>query len=171
MMTITTYGLLAFIIFINAVIWSSGKFIPEATRSSQIIAANRLKKPRWNRSSEWKRHPKLTPPLTLVANGKTNRLYIIRQRKVLYITNATVKCQPTTTTVSSLRGEQTIHINRHKEVHATSWTNFAQRIYLETPAKNRWWDTKQQPVNTLWVSKPDAQWLQHLPKETKLIVQ
>lgn len=170
MMIIATAEFIVVIMIINSINLFTGVFITEATRRSQIIATNRLKKPHWNRPSEFQRYPNLNKPITLVATRKTNRLYIIHQQQVIYIANATIKCHPSMTTASQLRGEQAIHIIHHKKVPATTWTNFHQRIYLETPTKKSWWKPKQQPVNTIWLSKPDALWLQHLPRGAKLII-
>lgn len=179
-MIYTSIGILTILlIIINIVNMGSGNYIDEATKGSQRIALNRLKKPHNNRSSELGSYPKLKKQkgVELLALKKNNRLYVINNHRVIYIVNAKINLDPTSTRINAARGERAFHVKNAKQSIAVNWLSFAKLGYIESivsvnnhQVRGNWINDKYHLPNTIEVSKPDAKWLQQLPKDTELVI-
>ena len=171
--------LITLLIIINIVNFGSDNYINEATKSSQRIALNHLKRPHLNHSSELGKYPKLKGQknIELLALKRTNRLYVINNHRVIYIVNAEINLNPTSTRINAARGERAFHVKNSKQSITVNWLSFAKLGYIESivsvnnhQVRGNWINDKYHLPNTIEVSKPDAKWLQQLPKGTELIV-
>lgn len=178
-MIYTALGILVvLLISVNLTTLISNDYITETTKSSQRIALNRLRRPHLNRSSEFGKYPELKKKrITLLATRKSNRLYVINNQRVLYIVNAEINIKPTRTEINAARGEHTVHVNDNNQSMGDNWLNFGKLGYIESPfsvnnhrVHGNWIKDSYHLPNTIEVSKPDAKWLQQLPKGTKLVV-
>lgn len=179
-MIYTAFAILAILlIIVNIYSLSSNHYLSDASISSQQVAVNRLKRPHLKRASEVGKYPQLKKQkrLQLLAVRQSNRLYVISNHKVIYVVNAGINLQPTTTAINAARGEQASHVNNSNQSIANSWLSFGQLGYIESPVSingkrvhGNWIKNKYHLPNTIEVSRPDAKWLQQVPKDTKLII-
>lgn len=168
------------LVVVNSVAFlNSNNYITAATKSSQQIALNRLRHANLNHSSEFGKYPQLKryQKVKLLAVSSSNRLYVISNHRVLYIINATINTKPTTTTINAARGERAFHVNKKAQIITENWLNFDRLGYIEAlfsvdnkRVHGNWLANRQRLTDTIEVSRPDAKWLQQLPKGTKLIV-
>lgn len=171
--------LVVLLLIANIVHLGAQNYLSTASKSSQITALNRLRHPRLNHASVLSKYPSLKghKGLQLLTVRQSHRLYVISNHRVLYIAHAAINLQPTTTTINAARGEHTFHVQNGNQSIADNWTNFGKLGYIETPVSinnhrvhDNWIKHHEYLPNTIEVSKPDAKWLQQLPKGTKLTV-
>lgn len=144
---------------------------------SQRIALNRLKHPRLNGSSEWGSYPKLHKNVQLIAIRKANKLYVIQNKKIIYVINAKINLHPSKFQINGARGEHDLHVQNGERSIANSWLNFGKLGYIESPmtidgqkVHGNWLNNSKSLNNTIEISRPDAHWLQGVPKGTTLII-
>lgn len=179
-MIYTAFAILAILLtIVNIYSLSSSHYLSDATISSQQVAENRLKRPQLKRASEVGKYPKLKKQkkIRLLAVRKSSHLYVISNHKVIYVVNAGINLQPTTTSINAARGERAFHVRNNSQSIANSWLSFGQLGYIESPVSingkwvhGNWIKNGYHLPNTIEVSRPDAKWLQQVPKDTKLII-
>lgn len=166
-------------IVINVVSLSSSGYVEGVTKSSQRLALNRLKIPRLKHSSEIGGYPRLRKheDVKLIAVKKDNRLYVVKNHQVIYIINAKINHSSTTTRLNAARGEVAFHVEGKTQSIAEKWISFDKLGYIETPVsidgqkvKGNWLKDKSHVPNAIEVSRPDAKWLQQLPKGTEIVI-
>lgn len=154
-------------------------FIPNASRSSQVIHTNRLRRANINRPSEHGRYPNLrqAKSITVVADSQMQKVFILSHQRVIYIMHALVHTTKRHFSCQAQTGQQLIAINGNQAYAAQDWTEFGHHFYFASPVSNNnqtvsgnWLKTNFAFPNSILLSKPDAQWVQTIPKGTKIIV-
>ena len=179
---ISTGLFLSFVLIFNLYTYNATRFIPQASKTSQILNQNRLRAPNIHRSSENWTYPKIdNDPIELVAVKQAKRILVINsnKRQVIYIIHAQINlpAQKNSFRLLHARGQQIYHINGSQQAIAKNWLGINDGNYIETPVT----DMSNHQVsrnlrkapkieNTIQVSTPDAKWLQTLPENTPLIV-
>lgn len=158
---------------------SSSHFIPDASRSSQVIHTNRLRRVNINRPSEHGNYPNLRKAknVTVIADSQMQKVFILSHQRVVYIMHAQVHTAKRHFSCQAKTGQQLIAINGNQSYTAQDWTEFGHQFYFAAPVSNNnqtisgnWLKDNFPLPGSILLSKPDAQWLQTLPKGTKIIV-
>lgn len=178
LITLIIFGVMVIIINMHVYL-DSGKFIPEASRISQVRNANLLRRPNLNRPSEHKHYPRLTNKkrLQLVAEPTLKRVYVIEDHRVIYIMHAQVNL-PAQRLISQAKvGQQLYQKQNQQLISGFNWTEFGHHYYFEAATsinqqavKKNWLKHPVTVPGTIQLSLPDAQWIQTLPKGTPIII-
>lgn len=171
---------LVIILFINIRAYlDSGRFIPEASRVSQVHNTNLLRKAKLNKSSELKNYPNLKKQrnLHLIAEPGMQKVFVLSGHKVIYIMHAQIYVSPQTLTSQTKSGQQLFHIDGQTTITAQNWTEFGQHYYFESlshtnqqAVKKKWLAKPVRIPNTIQLSTPDAKWVQTLPQGTTITI-
>ena len=157
----------------------SSRFIVSASRSSQILNINRLRHPNVNKRSEHRQYPNLRKQdrLRLIMVPGLKRLYVLNGHRVIYIMHARTNIRQQTLRTRGHHGQQIDHVNTGHTLTGRSWSALSHQCYIVAPAAvdqdkvaKNWLKTDFAFPNTIQLSRPDAQWLQSLPKGTKIII-
>lgn len=179
-------GLLFILIFFLNLFYylNNNNFIASASKANQIISSNRLRSPNVKHSSEKWSYPQLNKKdhLKLVALKKQNKILVLNtdRHKVIYTLHAKINIAPQKKPLHILyaRGQEIYHIHGARHTNAQNWLGISKGHYIETPVT----DLGGHPVsrnllkapstikNTIYVSRPDAKWLQGVPENTPLII-
>lgn len=174
--------LFMFILIFNIYAYHSNNYLPQASRTSQIISYNRLRSPNIHRASEKWTYPSLkNKQLMLIALKKPQQVLVIniKEHRVIYVVHAKVNlpAQSQPARILHARGQQIYHINGSQQATAKCWLGINNGGYIETPVTGM--DGQHAPrnlykapsiKNTIQVSEPDAKWLQSVPKNTPLLI-
>lgn len=178
LITLTIFLVLVLGINIHTYLDSSN-FIPEANRRSQVKNINLLRRPNRHHPSEHKSYPALKKikQLRLVAEPALKRVYVLDGRQVIYIMHAQVNLRPQQLTSQAKAGQQLYQKRGAKFVTGFDWSEFGHHYYFESVvainqqrAKNNWLKKPVTIPGTIQLSRPDARWLQTLPKGTPIII-
>lgn len=176
--TIILFAILALIVNLHAYL-NTKKFIPEASRVSQVLNTNRLRSARLNKPSEYHGYPPLKrqKKLVVVADSKLNKVFVISNHRVIYILHAQVHTPKKRLTSQGKSGEQLTYVSHARAYAAQTWSEFGHHFYFVSPlsvnqksiSKN-WLKTSFNFPGSILLSQPDAHWLQSLPKNTRIII-
>lgn len=173
---------LIFIFILNINTYHGHHFIPQASKQSQIICRNRLRAPWLRYSSEKWPYPKIDHrQLELIAVKKQHLILVVDTNKhqAIYAVHAQINpsAQTKPLTVLRARGQQIYHIIGARQTTGQYWLGISNGDYIESPLTGLNQQrvphrlTKVSPVeNTIQVSRPDAKWLQQVPKNTPLLI-
>ncbi|WP_267201961.1 hypothetical protein [Limosilactobacillus kribbianus] len=158
---------------------SSSKFIPDASRTSQVANANRLRRPNRNHSSESKASPDLHKQshLRVIAVTKLQKIFVLSGHRVIYTMHARVNASSQSTSSQGHFGQQITHVGGRQVLCAGNWVALNHHLYFVAPttigqravAKN-WLKQSFNFPRTIQVSQPDALWLRSLPKGTPVTI-
>lgn len=161
----------------------SSNFITDAAKTNQVISNNRLRSPNLKRPSEKWSYPKLNNKdhLKLIALKKQNKVLVVNidKHKVIYTMNAKINIQPQKKPLHVLyaRGQKAYHIHGSRHTTAKCWLGISKGHYIEAPVTDLNGQAAPHNLlkvpavnNTIFVSGPDAKWLQGLPENTQLFV-
>lgn len=172
--------LAAILLIINIYAYvDSSRFITDASRTSQILNTNRLRHPNINKPSEHKHYPALhnQDQLRLIMVPGMQRLYVLNGQRVIYIMHAKTTITHQTVTVQGHHGQQIDHIGAGRTLAGCDWSALSHQCYIIAPTMvdqervgANWLKESFAFPNTIQLSRPDAQWLQELPKNTKIII-
>lgn len=174
----TIFVAIILIINVHAYVDSS-RFIVGASRTSQVLNTNRLRRPSINRSSEHKRYPDLRKQeqLHLVMVPGLNRLYVLSRQRVIYIMHARTTIPHQTVKTRGQGGQQIDHVSTSHTLAGHNWSALSHQCYIVAPATvdqnqvaKNWLKTSFPFPNAIQLSQPDAQWLQGLPQNTKITI-
>lgn len=86
----------------------AGKYIPEASRVSQVRNTNLLRKAKLNHPSEHKPYPHLAKmkKLRVIAEPALKRVYVLDGHKVIYIMHAKINLRPGKLTSQGKSGQE-----------------------------------------------------------------
>lgn len=177
-LSMVLFAILILIINLQAYL-NDGRFIPQANRTSQVTNTNQLRAPRLNHSSEFKKYPDLKKQsnLTLVANAKMHKVFVINNHRVIYILHAQVHATGQQFSSQGKTGQQVAYIDGNQTLTAENWTEFGHHFYFASPTelnqqtvKEKWLKSNFNLPGCILLSKPDALWIQSLPKGTKIII-
>lgn len=172
------FAAILLIINIHAYVDSS-RFITDASRTSQVLNTNRLRHPNVNKPSEHKRYPALHKQdrLHLVMVPGMKRLYVLSGQRVIYIMHARTTITHQTVTALDQHGQQIAHVGDGHTLAGRDWSALSHQCYIIAPAAidqdrvaKNWLKNTFAFPNTIQLSRPDAQWLQGLPKNTKITI-
>ena len=178
LITAVLFVVLVFFINIHAY-FDSSRFITGASRTSQVLNTNRLRHPNINKSSEHKSYPDLRKlkQLRVIAVPDMHRVYVLSGQRVVYIMHARVTIQKRSIITSGKQGQQVDYVGAGHIFAGDNWTALSHQSYIIAPttidqkavAKN-WLKSDFDFPDTIQLSRPDAQWLQTLPKNTKITI-
>ncbi|MGN1279248.1 MAG: hypothetical protein ACI4T4_01040 [Limosilactobacillus sp.] len=177
-LTAALFAVIVLFINIHAYLDSS-RFITGASRVSQVLNTNRLRRPNINKPSEHKRYPNLRQQarLRIIAVPGMKRIYVLNGHRVIYIMHARVMVNQRTLVLRGQHGQQIDHVEAGHTLAGTNWSAMSHQCYIISPAtvdktqvKKDWLKARFTFPNTIQLSRPDAQWLQNLPKNTKITI-
>lgn len=157
----------------------AGKFIPEATCHSQVRNVNLMRSVNCHHPSEHKNYPSLahTKKLRLVAEPALKRVYVLTGSRVIYIMHAQINLYPQHLTSQAKSGQQLYQKRGTTLVTGFDWSEFGHHFYFESVAAvnqhrvgNNWLQDPVKVPGTIQLSKPDARWIQTLPKGIPIII-
>ncbi|MGM9892498.1 hypothetical protein [Limosilactobacillus sp.] len=157
----------------------SSKFIPEASRRSQVRNINLLRPTNLNHPSEHHNYPNLrqAKKLHLVAEPALKRVYVLSGHRVIYIMHAQINLHPQRLTSQAKSGQQLYQKRGSQLVTGLNWTEFGHHYYFESVAavnqqtvKKNWLKKPVAIPGTIQLSQPDARWLQSLPEGTPITI-
>ncbi|MGQ3490444.1 hypothetical protein ACT5E2_04945 [Limosilactobacillus mucosae] len=136
--------------------------------ASWRVHTNRLRAIQIDQSSEKGAYPKLSGRhLTMAAFPKQNKIYILNNKKVVYILNARINLATGQhqLLVGDFRGPSIFHYNTDgKDIKSINWLSVGQNADIEAEPK-----LGNHVDDTIQVSKKDAIWLyNNLPKDVRL---
>ncbi|MEE6634640.1 hypothetical protein [Limosilactobacillus pontis] len=178
LLTTAMFAVIVLIFNIHAYVDSS-RFISGASRPSQVLNVNRLRHPNINKPSEHRHYPDLSKQgqLRLIMVPGLNRLYVLSGQRVVYIMHARTNIQRRALTSQGHHGQQVAHVNSDHTLAGRNWSALSHQCYIIAPATvdqdhvaKDWLKTVFAFPNSIQLSQPDAQWLQSLPKNTKIII-
>ena len=177
---LTTALFVVIVLFINLHAYlDTSRFITGASRTSQALNTNRLRRPNLSKSSEHRRYPDLRKQsgLRLIAISGMKRVYVLSGQRVIYIMHARVAINHQSVVSRGQRGQQIDHVAAGHTLAGRNWSALSRQSYIVAPAasdqnqvKGNWLKTSFDFPNTIQLSRPDAQWLQTLPKGTKIVI-
>lgn len=154
-------------------------FIADASKTSQIINTNRLRRPNIQRASEFKRYPDLAKEkaVKLVVISRLHRVYVLSGRRVIYLMHAQVNVPAKHFKSQGKSGQLLGYTDGNQTITSRNWVEFGHHCYLTSPVNvnqqsvaTNWLNSTIKFPNSILVSQPDAHWLQGLPKNTTIIV-
>lgn len=157
----------------------SSRFITGASRTSQVLSVNRLRRPSITKPSEHHHYPDLRKQekLHLVAVPGMKRVYVLSADRVIYIMHARVNIAHRSALSQGDSGQQVNYVTADHNLSAHNWTALDHRCYIIAPnaidqqrIKRDWLKIPFAFPNTIQLSRPDAQWMQTLPKDTKITI-
>lgn len=179
-------SLITAVIFLISVItinihtyFDAGKYIPEASRSSQVRNTNLLRKAKLNHPSERKHYPDLAKKkkLRVIAEPTLNRVYILNGHRVIYIMHAKINVRPDKLVSQGKSGQELYQKQGKQFISGVNWTEFDHHYYFEAvvtannqPVKRQWLAKATAVPDSIQLSIPDARWIQGLPKNTPVII-
>lgn len=178
LITVTIFVVVTAIINLHSYLDSS-RYIPEASRVSQVHNTNLLRHPNINHPSEHKSYPRLAgkKKLRVIAEPALKRVYVLQEHRVIYIMHAQVNLRARQLTVQGKNGQQLYQRRGRQLTAAINWTEFGHHYYFEAltqinhqSAKSDWLVKPTVIPGTIQLSVPDALWIQSLPKGTPLTI-
>lgn len=176
-------GLLIILVVINLFAWlHTSQHVTGVSYASQVVTENRLRHANIKHSSViGGEHKHLTSKdhVKLIAVKKRNLVYVVTKRHVVYALHAKVNLKNGHAgVINDARGQQNTHVVNGKQITASTWTSFGSAGYIESPetvngqkVRGNWLKQRTKLTNTILVSRPDAHWLQKMPKGTAIVVQ
>lgn len=178
LLTTILFGVIVLFINIHAYLDSS-HFITGASKTSQVLNVNRLRHPNINKPSEKKSYPSLSKRghLRLIAVAGLKRIYVLDGHRVIYIMHARVSTNQHSLIFRGPHGQQIDHVEAEQTLAGCDWSALSRQCYIIAPAaidqkqvKKNWLKTDFDFPNSIQLSRPDAKWLQGLPKNTKITI-
>ena len=133
----------------------------------------------WRKPSETVPYPDLSKvkDLWVKVDLKGNRTYLYDGQKVIYTMHARVAINHQSVVSRGQREQQIDHVAAGHTLAGRNWSALSRQSYIVAPAasdqnqvKGIWLKSSFDFPNTIQLSRPDAQWLQTLPKGTKIVI-